>query len=123
MFRSKKLVVFALCQLSCTGMKDIRTDKVQATLIMIKATFGVIFLSYLKGLEMAQYLSTLMTQRFKMDAVEHIISKATHILQNEPKGQKPAISAIAFQGMTSSATRRSDTAKEITKKFVTFDLR
>lgn len=121
--RSKKLVVLALCQFSCTGIKDINTDKVHATLIMMKAALGVIFLSYLNGLEMAQYLSTLMTHRFKIEAVEHIISKATQMLQNDPNGQNPAISATAFQGMTKTATKRSETAKEITKKLVTLDLR
>lgn len=114
---------FALCQLSCTGMKDIRTDRVHATLIRMKAALGVIFLSYWKGLEIAQYLSTLITQRFRMDAVEHMMSKATQMLQKDPKGQKPAISATAFQGMTRTATKRSDTAKEMTKKLVTLDLR
>lgn len=72
---------------------------------------------------MAQYLSTLMMHRFRMEAVEHIISKATQMLQNEPKGQNPAISLTAFQGITKMATNRSDTANEITKKLVTFDRR
>lgn len=122
-FKSKKLVVLALCQFSCTGMKEINTDKVHATLIMTKAALGVIFLSYLNGLEMAQYLSTLITHKFKMEAVEHMMSNATQMLQNDPKGQNPAISATAFQGMTNTATKRSETAKEITKKLVTLDLR
>lgn len=122
-FPSEGPVGFALCQLSCTGMKEIRTDKVHATLIRMKAALGVIFLSYRKGLEMAQYLSTLMTQRLRMDAVEHMMSKATQMLQKDPKGQKPAISATAFQGMTRTATKRSDTAKEMTKKLVTLDRR
>lgn len=120
---SKGHVGFALCQLSCTGMKDMRTDRVHATLIRMKAALGVIFLSYWKGLEIAQYLSTLITQRLRMDAVEHMMSKATQMLQKDPKGQKPAISATAFQGMTKTATKRSDTAKEMTKKLVTLDLR
>lgn len=122
-FPSEGPVGFALCQLSCTGMKEMRTDKVHATLIRMKAALGVIFLSYRKGLEMAQYLSTLITQRLRMDAVEHMMSKATQMLQKDPKGQKPAISATAFQGMTKTATKRSDTAKEMTKKLVTLDRR
>lgn len=122
-FPSEGLVGFALCQLSCTGMKEMSTDKVHATLIKMKAAFGVIFLSYRKGLEMAQYLSTLITQRLRMDAVEHMMSKATQMLQKDPKGQKPAISATAFQGMTNTATKRSETAKEMTKKLVTLDRR
>lgn len=122
-FPSEGLVGFALCQLSCTGMKEMRTDSVHATLIRMKAALGVIFLSYRKGLEMAQYLSTLITQRFRMDAVEHMMSKATQMLQKDPKGQKPAISATAFQGMTNTATKRSETAKEMTKKLVTLERR
>lgn len=58
-----------------------------------------------------------------MDAVEHIISKATQVSQNEPNGQNPAISVTAFQGMTKMATKRSDTASEITKKLVTLERR
>lgn len=122
-FPSEGLAGFALCQLSWTGMKEMRRDKVHATPIRMKAALGVIFLSYRKGLEMAQYLSTLITQRLRMDAVEHMMSKATQMLQKDPKGQKPAISATAFQGMTKTATKRSDTAKEMTKKLVTLDRR
>lgn len=72
---------------------------------------------------MAQYRSTLITQRLRMDAVEHMISKATQMSQNDPKGQKPTISVTAFQGMTKMATNRSDTASEMTKKLVTLERR
>lgn len=58
-----------------------------------------------------------------MEAVEHMISKATQMSQNEPNGQKPATSVTAFQGMTRMATSRSDTASEMTKKFVTLERR
>lgn len=58
-----------------------------------------------------------------MDAVEHIMSKATQVSQKEPNGQNPAISVTAFHGMTKMATKRSDTASEITKKLVTFERR
>lgn len=51
------------------------------------------------------------------------MSKATQVSQKEPNGQNPAISVTAFQGMTRMATKRSDTASEITKKFVTFERR
>jgi hypothetical protein len=64
-----------------------------------------------------------MTHKFKMDAVEHMMSNATQMLQKAPKGQKPTISVAAFHGITKMATSRSEMAKEITKKLVTFERR
>lgn len=58
-----------------------------------------------------------------MEAVEHIMSNATQVSQNEPNGQNPAISVTAFHGITKIATKRSDTAREITKKLVTLERR
>lgn len=51
------------------------------------------------------------------------MSKATQVSQKEPNGQKPAISVTAFHGITKMATKRSDTASEITKKLVTLERR
>lgn len=67
---------------------------------------------------MAQYRSTLMTHRFRMEAVEHMMSHANQVLQNPPKGQKPATSVTAFHGITNSATRRSDRARDTMKMLV-----
>ncbi|TNN69374.1 hypothetical protein EYF80_020375 [Liparis tanakae] len=70
------------------------------------------------GLEMAQYRSTLMTHRLRMEAVEHMMSQASQVLQNPPNGQKPATSAAAFHGITSTATSRSDRARDTMKMLV-----
>lgn len=51
------------------------------------------------------------------------MSKATHTLQKAPNGQNPTISVAAFHGITKMATSRSEMAREMTKKFVTFDLK
>ncbi|EDL99999.1 rCG35929 [Rattus norvegicus] len=59
-----------------------------------------------------------MIHRFRMEAVEHMMSKATQMSQNVPKGQYPATSATAFQGMTSNATKRSETARDTMKMLV-----
>ncbi|EDL37552.1 mCG1046237 [Mus musculus] len=59
-----------------------------------------------------------MIHRFRMEAVEHMMSKATQMSQNAPKGQYPATSATAFQGMTSNATKRSETARDTMKMLV-----
>ncbi|KAK3553075.1 hypothetical protein QTP86_031165, partial [Hemibagrus guttatus] len=62
--------LLALCQFSCIGMNEMSTDKVHVTPIMTNAARWVILRSYRKGLEMAQYLSTLITHRLRMDAVK-----------------------------------------------------
>lgn len=51
------------------------------------------------------------------------MSKATQVSQKEPNGQNPAISDTAFHGITKIATKRSDTASDITKKLVTLERR
>lgn len=98
-------------------------ERVHATPIITKANLWVILRSYRKGLEIAQYLSILIIQRLRIDAVEHMMSKAIQVSQKLPKIQHPATSDIAFHGITRTATNRSDTANEMTKKLVTLDRR
>lgn len=64
-----------------------------------------------------------MIHRFKMDAVEHIMSKVIQTPQNCPKSHVPVTSVAASHGITSTATNKSDMASETTKKLVTFERR
>jgi len=60
------------------------------------------------------YLSTLMTQRVMMEAVQHITSIPINILQNtSPKSHLPPVRSVTItNGITTIATDRSATAKD-----------
>lgn len=75
--------------------------------------FGVRLTPYSRGFVIAQYRSTLIMQRFRMEAVQESTSKETQTSQTMgPKDQRPRISQRSAIGMTRMATQRSLTARD-----------
>lgn len=78
---------------------------------------GVLFTPYSSGLVIAQYLSTLIMQRLRMEAVQERTSKETQTSQTiGPKFQRPKISYKRAMGITKMATQRSETAKDTNRQ-------
>lgn len=63
------------------------------------------------------YLSTLITHRVMMEAVQHITSMPMKMLQNtSPKSHLPPVRSVTItNGMTTMATDRSATAKDTSR--------
>lgn len=67
---------------------------------------------------MCIYRSSDIAQRFKMEAVLHITSKATHVSQKPvPNTQYPSISLTVAKVITRQPTKRSATASEAKNRF------
>ena len=76
------------------------------------------FIAYCNGLVIIRYLSILMAQRLSMDAEHNITSSEVQMSQTTlPSVQSCCASYTAARGMTSPATRRSDTANDAMRRF------
>uniref|UniRef100_A0A182LZ93 Uncharacterized protein n=1 Tax=Anopheles culicifacies TaxID=139723 RepID=A0A182LZ93_9DIPT len=77
---------------------------------------GVRLTPYSSGFVIAQYRSTEMAHRFRMEAVHDSTSNDTQISQNtRPKFHSPSTSYIRAGGITRQATHRSDTASDTSR--------
>jgi hypothetical protein len=64
---------------------------------------------YVKGRVMVKYRSMDMVHRLRIEAVQQVTSKETHMLQAKcPSPQEEATSTYMASGMTRRATQRSD---------------
>lgn len=71
-------------------------------------------------LRIISYRSIEMAQRLRMEAVQHMTSKATQMSQNwSPKIQEPCRSLATAKTITKQATKRSLMARETMNKFPT----
>lgn len=90
----------------------------QAVATMPAARPGVRFLEYSTASVMAQYLSSAITHRCSMDAVQHVMSDESQISQTICPSVQVWITVYKTQmGITNMDTRRSVTAREAIRKF------
>ena len=95
------------------GGMEITTDSIHTLAIMRPILLGVRFIAYWNGRVITKYRSTLIIHRFKIEAVHKITSsdvKISHTIS--PRGQWPAASLVAANGMTKTATNKSETARD-----------
>jgi len=100
------------------GGMEIRQDSDQTQTIIIAIRFGVRLMAYWNGRVITKYLSILIVQRFKMDAVHMMTSEdvqRSHMMSSN--GQYPSSSYAAENGMARTATSRSESAKDTISKF------
>lgn len=79
---------------------------------------GVRFMAYWNGIVITKYRSMLIMHRLSMDAVHSRTSRDVHVSQMAcPNTQRPITSYTVANGMSRTATRRSDTAKDTIRRF------
>lgn len=98
-------------------------DNIHTAAIMRAARVAVRCLGYVKALVMHQYLSKLIRQMLRMEAVQRRTSIAFHRShQMEPKYQYPITSFARLNGMITKPSRKSARANEAMNQFC-FDFR
>lgn len=85
-----------------------RHDAIQMAMMKQNDLLAVALTPYVRGRVIDKYLSMLMVQRFRMDAVQHVTSNDTHMLQTVcPSPQRGLTSWYRASGITKRATQRS----------------
>lgn len=88
-------------------------EMAQTMAIMVAAWPAVRRLLYSSASVMAQYLSRAMTQRCRMEAVQHVTSEDSQMSHRIwPKLQVPVVIYAMLMGMTKMETKRSVVARE-----------
>lgn len=84
----------------------------------LHTTYEYVLVAHLKGSFMWMYLSNEMAHKFRIEAVEHMTSKAIHVSQNcAPNIQYPSKSLTTANVITNAATNRSAMANDAKNRF------
>lgn len=95
------------------GGMEMEMEKTHTKAIMPAALLGVLLVEYSTASVMAQYLSRAITHKWRMEAVQQVMSEESQMSHTIwPRVHFPVTVYMVLIGMTRMDTRRSVTAKE-----------